>query len=84
MTGCASSKTDFTALGMYVDRKRILAHLTFSAVARLCDIATDDVRRVINGSPVGPDAVQALCDWLERSPSFFDTHSLTAKREAYP
>lgn len=80
----ARNRTDFTVLGMYLDRKRIRLRLTQRDVARICGVPLDDVRRVIDGKCIGPGTLQAFCDWLERSPSFFDTHSLTAKRENYP
>ncbi|HHV66141.1 MAG TPA: hypothetical protein GXX48_00625 [Ochrobactrum intermedium] len=76
--------TDFTVLGMYLDRKRIRLRLTQRDLARICGVPLDDVRRVIDGKRIGPHSLQAFCDWLERSPTFFDTHSLTAKRETYP
>ena len=79
----AHHRTDFTVLGMYLDRKRIRLRLSQRDVARICDVPLDDVRRVIDGKCIGPGTLQAFCDWLERSPSFFDTHSLTAKRETY-
>ncbi|WP_025089746.1 hypothetical protein [Brucella intermedia] len=80
----ALNRTDFTVLGMYLDRKRIRLRLTERDVARICGVPLDDVRRVIDGKRIGPVTLQAFCDWLERSPSFFDTQSLTAKRETYP
>ncbi|GAA5542444.1 hypothetical protein [Brucella sp. NBRC 113783] len=82
MTGASS--TDFTILGMYVDRKRILARLSVGEVARICSIPPDDVNRAIRGRSIGPDSLHALCDWLDRAPSFFDTHSLATRREVFP
>lgn len=82
MTG--SAKTDFSILGMYVDRKRICSRMKEGEVARICEIPSDDVRRVICGKSISADSLQALCDWLERPASFFDRNELATKREAYP
>lgn len=79
----APAKTDFTILGMYVDRQRICSCMREIDVARICAIPTDDVRRVISGKRIGPESVVALCDWLERPTSFFDITELATKREAH-
>ena len=76
--------TDFTILGMFVDRKRICSRMRESDVARLCAIPSDDVRRVISGKRIGPESTHALCQWLERPHSFFDRNELATRREAYP
>lgn len=79
-----AAKTDFTILGMYVDRKRICSRMREGEVARVCSIPADDVRRVISGKRIGPESTQALCDWLERPTCFFDLKELATRREAYP
>lgn len=80
MTGC--HMTDFTVFGMYVDRKRILLGWSEADVARTCDIMVDDVRMAIAGRRVGPEAVDALCEWLGRDASFFDLPSNRDRMEA--
>ncbi|WP_024899949.1 hypothetical protein [Brucella rhizosphaerae] len=80
----STAKTDFTILGMYVDRKRICSRMSESDVARICTIPADDVRRVICGKRISPESLHALCDWLERPISFFEINELATKREAYP
>lgn len=80
----APAKTDFTILGMYVDRHRICSCMREIDVARICAIPTDDVRRVINGKRIGPESLQALCNWLERPTSFFEIQELTNRRKAFP
>lgn len=79
-----AAKTDFTILGMYVDRKRICSGMREGEVARTCCIPSDDVRRVISGKNISAESAQALCDWLERPISFFDRIELATRREAYP
>lgn len=78
------AKTDFTILGMYVDRKRICSRMREDQIARICSIPSDDVRRVISGKRIGPQSTQALCNWLERPISFFDRNELATRRESYP
>ncbi|EXL07807.1 hypothetical protein CN884_07495 [Ochrobactrum sp. 30A/1000/2015] len=80
----AAFSTDLTIFGMYVDRKRICSHLREIDVARLCDIPRDDVRRAIHGKSISTESFLALCEWLERSPSFFDSNELATRREVYP
>ncbi|MEN5300174.1 hypothetical protein [Ochrobactrum sp. S1502_03] len=80
----AVAKTDFTILGMYVDRKRICCRMREGEVARRCAIPLDDVRRIISGRRIGPESTQALCNWLERPISFFDRKELATRREVYP
>lgn len=80
MTGCPT--TNFTVFGMYVDRKRILLGWSEVDVARTCDITVDDVRMAIAGRRIGPDQVDALCEWLGRTPSFFDLPSNGDRMEA--
>lgn len=81
MTG--SAKTDFSILGMYVDRKRICSRMREGEIARICGIPSDDVRRVISGKRISSESIQALCDWLERPANFFDRNQLATKREAH-
>lgn len=72
MTGRA---TDFTVFGMYVDRKRILLGWSEADVARACGVTGDDVRFAVAGRRIGREALDALCEWLGRDPSFFDLHA---------
>lgn len=76
--------TDFTVLGMFVDRQRILFRMSIQQVARECSVPSDDVHRVIAGKTIGPDSLASFCSWLGRPLSFFDKQSLSAKREALP
>ncbi|SCD25525.1 hypothetical protein [Brucella inopinata] len=78
------STTDFTVLGMFVDRKRILFRMSIQQVARACSVPSDDVHRVIAGKAIGPDSLASFCAWLGRSPSFFDSNELATRREVYP
>lgn len=76
--------TDFTVLGMFVDRQRILCRMNIQQVAWTCGVPSDDVHRVIAGKAIGPDSLASFCAWLGCSPSFFDKHSLATRREVYP
>lgn len=78
------SATDFTVLGMFVDRQRILFRMSVQQVARACSVPSDDVHRIIAGKAIGPESLASFCVWLGRSPSFFDKHSLATRREVYP